>query len=103
MNRAAIAIPFLALSLGQAQDLPAGKGKDLLEKICQECHGLDVIVTQHANKEGWASIVDSMVARGAGGTKEELDTIVDYLAKNFGEEKKLKQVSAPVVPSVRPR
>jgi hypothetical protein len=103
MNRAALVIPFLALSLAQAQDLPAGKGKALLEKICQECHGLDVIVTQHANKDGWASIVDSMVARGAGGTKEELATIVDYLAKNFGEEKKLKSVSTPIRPAVRPR
>jgi mono/diheme cytochrome c family protein len=103
MNRAALVVPFLALSLAQAQDLPAGKGKDLLEKICQECHGLDVIVTQHANKDGWASIVDSMVARGAGGTKEELATIVEYLAKNFGEEKKLKSVGSPIRPAVRPR
>jgi hypothetical protein len=44
-----------------------------------------------------------MVARGAGGTKEELDAIVEYLAKNFGEEKKLKSVSTPIRPAVRLR
>jgi mono/diheme cytochrome c family protein len=101
MHRAAFVIPFLALSLAQAQDLPAGKGKDLLEKICADCHGLDIIVAQRATKDGWASIVDSMVGRGASGTKEELDTIVDYLAKNFGpEEKKLKEVRvAPIAPA----
>jgi mono/diheme cytochrome c family protein len=101
MHRAAFVIPFLALSLAQAQDLPAGKGKDLLEKICAECHGLDIIASQHATKDGWASIVDSMVGRGASGTKEELDTIVDYLAKNFGpEEKKLKEVRVgPIAPA----
>ena len=101
MHRAAFAIPFLALTLAQGQDLPAGKGKDLLEKICADCHGLDIIVSQRTTKDGWASIVDSMVGRGASGTKEELDTIVDYLAKNFGpEEKKLKEVrTAPIAPA----
>ncbi len=102
MHRAAFAIPFLALSLAQAQDLPAGKGKDLLEKICADCHGLDIIASQRATKDGWAAIVDSMVGRGASGTKEELDTIVEYLAKNFApDEKKLnKEVRvAPIAPA----
>ena len=85
MNRAALLIPFLAISLGvaQAQDLPPGKGKDLVENICGSCHGLDVVVAQHATKDGWASIVDYMVQRGATGTPEEMQTITDYLAKNF--------------------
>ena len=85
MNRAALLISFLALSLTivQAQDLPAGKGKDLVENTCGSCHGLDVVVAQHATKDGWASIVDYMVSRGATGTPEEIQTIVEYLAKNF--------------------
>jgi len=85
MNRAALLITFLAtsLTLVQAQDLPAGKGKDLVENSCGSCHGLDVVVSQHATKDGWASIVDYMVSRGATGTPEEIATIVDYLAKNF--------------------
>jgi competence protein ComEA len=85
MNRAALLVPFLAISMAvaQAQDLPAGKGKDLVENTCGSCHGLDVVVAQHATKDGWSSIVDYMVSRGATGTPAELATIVDYLAKNF--------------------
>jgi competence protein ComEA len=85
MIRAALLIPFLVtcLAIAQAQDLPAGKGKDLVENTCGSCHGLDVVVAQHTNRDGWASIVDYMVSRGATGTPEELKTIVDYLAKNF--------------------
>jgi competence ComEA-like helix-hairpin-helix protein len=85
MIRAALLIPFLAFAatVVQAQDLPAGKGKELVENTCGSCHGLDVIVAQHANKDGWASIVDYMVSRGASGTPEEIQTIVDYLAKSF--------------------
>ena len=87
MKRVALLIPFVTVFMASAQDLPEGKGKDLLQKICAECHGIDIIVSQTATKDGWASIVDSMVARGAGGTKEELDTIVDYLAKNYAPKK----------------
>ena len=85
MNRVALLISCLAVSMTivQAQDLPAGKGKDLVENTCGSCHGLDVVVAQHANKDGWSSIVDYMVSRGASGTPEEIATIVDYLAKNF--------------------
>jgi mono/diheme cytochrome c family protein len=88
MKRAVLLlIPIFAVSLARAQDnLPAGKGKDLLQMICADCHGLDVITAQRATKDGWASIVDSMVSRGASGTKEQLDTIIDYLAKNFAPE-----------------
>jgi mono/diheme cytochrome c family protein len=90
MNRFAIvAAPFLALSLLHAQDLPDGKGKKEVETICTACHGVDPIVSMRASKDEWASVVDSMVAKGATGTKEELDAIVEYLAKNFGPEKKV--------------
>jgi competence protein ComEA len=89
MNRTALLISFVAasLTLVQAQDLPAGKGKDLVENTCGSCHGLDVVVAQHASHDGWASIVDYMVSRGATGTPDEIKTIVDYLAKNFPASK----------------
>ena len=83
MRRAVVLIPFLVLSLAEAQDLPEGKGKDLVQNTCGSCHGLDVVAAQHATKDGWATIVDYMVSRGATGTPEELDTIVNYLAKSF--------------------
>jgi competence protein ComEA len=96
MNRALLLIPFLAASLAvaQAQDLPAGKGKDLVENTCGSCHGLDVVVAQHATKDGWSSIVDYMVSRGATGTPDEIKTIVEYLAKNFPAKTNVNKASA---------
>ncbi|HLI85808.1 MAG TPA: cytochrome c [Bryobacteraceae bacterium] len=87
MKLAVVFLPLFALGIAQAQDMPDGKGKDLIMQICTDCHGADVITAQHNTKDGWASIVDSMVSRGASGTKEQLDTIVDYLTKNFGPQK----------------
>jgi competence protein ComEA len=86
MNRVGILTVLVCLGIAQAQDLPAGKGKELVENTCGSCHGLDVVVAQHATKDGWASIVDYMVSRGATGTPEEINTIVEYLAKNFPPE-----------------
>ena len=94
MIRAAFLIPVLAISLtvAEAQDLPAGKGKELVENTCGSCHGLDVIVAQHATKDGWASIVDYMVSRGASGTPEE---IVGHLSRYRNAVWRIQCISRP--------
>ncbi len=84
MKSAALIIPFLAFSLLQAQDLPAGKGKQLVEDTCGSCHGVDAVMAQKATREGWESIVGDMVSRGASGSEADFKTIIDYLATNFG-------------------
>ena len=87
-----VAAPFLALSLSitlvplvQAQDLPEGKGKDLVEQVCGACHGTDLVSSRRATKQGWSYIVDDMVSRGASATNEQIAQINEYLAKNFGQ------------------
>jgi competence ComEA-like helix-hairpin-helix protein len=79
-------ISFAALArTARAQDLPDGKGKDLVEQVCVGCHGLEVIAGQHATGKGWSGIVDNMIQRGAAATPEEIQTIVGYLAKHFAK------------------
>lgn len=66
------------------QDLPDGPGKDVVLKICRDCHDLDTITTENRTKEGWTKTVAKMGDRGAEGTDEQFETIVAYLTKNFG-------------------
>jgi competence ComEA-like helix-hairpin-helix protein len=80
------ALLFVLIAAVQAQDLPDGKGKDLVDDRCSSCHGLDLLLAEHDSKAQWSQIVNEMVSRGATGTPEELATIVDYLAANFGSE-----------------
>jgi competence ComEA-like helix-hairpin-helix protein len=80
------ALLFLLIAAVQAQDLPDGKGKDLVEDRCSSCHGLDLLLAEHDGKAQWSQIVNEMVSRGATGSAEELATIVDYLTANFGPE-----------------
>ncbi len=87
MKRLIFVVPFLISScfLVQAQDLPEGKGKDVLESVCGACHGTDLVAARRATKEGWSYLVDDMVSRGASATNEQISTIIDYLAKNLGQ------------------
>lgn len=82
---AALGMAFFASIIpGRGQDtLPDGKGKDVVERVCNDCHGPENITKKALTKDEWEEVVNDMVAMGATGTGEELDTIVQYLAKNF--------------------
>ena len=75
---------LFALSTIRAQDLPAGPGKDTVEKVCTACHGLEAIVALQGGKDIWQSVVDDMKGRGADGSNEDFNAIVNYLSKYFG-------------------
>lgn len=64
--------------------LPPGDGKPIVERMCSSCHALKVVTSKRASPEQWAQLVDQMVSRGAEGTDEEIETVVEYLSKNFG-------------------
>jgi len=96
MNRLILVVPFVISSLvplASAQDLPEGKGKDVVDQICSSCHGPDLITSRRATKEEWNDIVGDMISRGASATAEQIQTIKDYLTKYLG------QVNANKAPS----
>lgn len=64
--------------------LPAGTGKELIEGRCATCHDLTRVVASRRQKADWDAIVANMVGRGATATPEERQTIVAYLAAQFG-------------------
>lgn len=87
-NHAFISIAFLfagsvAPARANALQLPDGPGKATMQKICSGCHAPEIVVGRHETKETWEQIVSNMADKGANGTDDEFDTIIDYLAKNF--------------------
>ena len=89
MNRIKFSLFFTAALLvilpARAQDLPDGPGKEVFNRVCTQCHGLDQIVELKQTKAEWSALVDTMVQYGAVAKDEEFDVIIDYLAKNFGK------------------
>jgi len=82
MNYDITILLFLALA-ASGPTLPEGPGKDLTEKMCKTCHGVENIVRSRMTKERWSEVVDDMVMKGAVGTDDEIDQVIDYLAANF--------------------
>lgn len=84
----------LMLFAAQDDNLPDGKGKEALQHMCTNCHGLDQITSNHYPKKYWGSVVDDMVSRGAVGTDDEISQVIGYLARNFGKSVNINTASA---------
>ena len=69
---------------------PAETGDACREESCSaNLHHLSRSGCRYRHKmtrESWKRTVDNMIERGARGTTQEIDAIVDYLSKNFGAE-----------------
>jgi competence protein ComEA len=103
MKRLIPVLPLLAsaallagVPAAKAQAPPEGKGKDTVEEVCGACHGTDLVYARRATKQGWSYIVDDMVSRGASATNEQIASINEYLAKNFGQVNVNKGTSAEI-------
>jgi competence protein ComEA len=77
----ALAQPLAAQSK-QAQ-LPDGPGKEVTQRVCSACHGVEIVMGRGLTRDGWTAVVSDMVDRGAQGTDDDFGQVVDYLAKNF--------------------
>lgn len=86
---AAACVLYLSLApFASAQSkLPDGPGKALVERTCKKCHAIENITRVRLTPERWGEVIDDMISRGAEGTDEEFDQMVEYLAKNFGRSK----------------
>ena len=73
--------------------MPAGAGKAIVQEKCVVCHALTVVTSKHSSHKEWDQVVNQMVSRGADLTDEEIDTVIEYLSKNYGP---LDQTTTPV-------
>jgi cytochrome c5 len=72
-------------------ELPDGDGKAIAVESCQACHKLTTLTKARKSLDDWRDSVQSMMDRGANVPQDKIDTLVQYLAKNFGP----KDAAAP--------
>jgi competence protein ComEA len=65
------------------EGLPDGPGKDVTVKTCGVCHEARRAASVRLTRDGWSSVIDDMVRRGAKGSDDDLTQVLDYLATNF--------------------
>lgn len=66
--------------------LPDAPGKDITEKLCAGCHAAETVASVRHSPEGWREVIMKMVAAGAEGTEQELETVFQYLSTQFPVE-----------------
>ena len=67
----------------QADELPDGKGKEIILRACIGCHKAGELAVYRFTKDEYHTIAYRMGDRGAQATRAELDVIADYLFENF--------------------
>jgi cytochrome c5 len=93
MTALALSLAMLMSGAAMAADkLPPGEGKRIVETVCSSCHPSEVVTNKNYSKERWRSVVDAMISEGASLTKVEAAQVVEYLARNFGEKERAKQL-----------
>ena len=73
-------------SFGRGDDHPTltdGPGRDLMIRVCSQCHAPELAANQELDKAGWADLVDQMASNGATATDAEFEQIVSYLSTAF--------------------
>jgi cytochrome c5 len=81
----AAALALVATTQANAQGaLPQGEGRDLVAVACTQCHALAPILAGREGPAGWKRHVHNMVLRGAQLSPSESETVIRYLAANFG-------------------
>ena len=70
-----------AFSLDPRKD---DKGRELVLEACTACHTLDRVKIQRLTRDEWRGEVAGMLSEGVPLTDDELDLVVDYLARHFG-------------------
>ena len=81
---------LLLLWPGRAEDVrafPDGPGKEVFIRVCTRCHEATNTTKLRLTRRQWQGKVYAQADRGAEASGEELDQIVDYLARNFGVDK----------------
>jgi mono/diheme cytochrome c family protein len=84
-----ISIPVSTAALAQQKPppgFPDGPGKDTLLGKCFQCHGPGMWLDHRQDRRGWEGVLYRMVGRGALWSEEEIKSMADYLAANYGRK-----------------
>lgn len=76
-------VPAALYAETPATTLPDGPGKQTTITVCGTCHSPERVTALHQNRRAWESTISQMVSMGANASDDQLNAILDYLAKNY--------------------
>ena len=91
----AAALLCCAVPVRSQSTLPEGPGRELVTAHCLACHGASQITRSGHDRDGWRNTVAMMINAGAKLPANQVDAVVDYLAKNFPAKAESTAVIVP--------
>jgi hypothetical protein len=79
---AALLSGCLILTAARGQQAAGGTPEAAAVKICSACHGMEMVTDTPRDYDAWHDTVQKMIDRGARGTPEEFDLVMDFLFQN---------------------
>src|SRR5688500_12616836 len=72
----------------EAEALPGGAGKQILQASCTSCHDLGEVTKfrGYYNRAQWHDIVVTMVQYGAKVEEKDVEVLTDYLVEHLGKK-----------------
>ncbi|MDQ3212451.1 MAG: helix-hairpin-helix domain-containing protein [Acidobacteriota bacterium] len=96
---AGVLLTVIASSAGQSttpappatqQTVPAAsaqaddKNAAIYTRVCSTCHEPERILSNRRTRDQWGEVIDKMVERGAQGSDEDFDAVLEYLMSHYG-------------------
>ena len=66
--------------------LPEGKGKDTVVRLCSDCHAARVVTTARKTQDQWLQTVETMADKGINASDDEFTAVVEYLSAHLGPD-----------------
>lgn len=75
-------------ALAPGDELPDGKGKEILRASCTSCHDLTEVTKLKGfyTREQWRDVVGTMVEYGAEIDEAAIEVLVEYLTQHLGRK-----------------
>jgi len=86
---------FSALHAWSQDALPEGNGVKAVQTYCVQCHDLGSVTRAGYSQEGWRNNLNMMINVGSALPQDQIETVTQYLAKNFPAK---PQPAAVVIP-----
>jgi cytochrome c5 len=83
-------------------DLPEGDGKPIATEFCQDCHMLKNLLGARKSQDEWKDTVQTMIDRGSRLPPDKVNSLVQYLAKNFGPGQAAPASAGAAAPATAP-
>jgi hypothetical protein len=77
----ACALVYGAATEGQSEDLK--REAKSLKEVCGTCHNLQIVMDTPRSLDEWRDTMQKMVDRGASGTDDQYDDILDFLHRTL--------------------